>query len=292
MPALFTVLVMVAAITLITTRCGSETVVSETADQIEVDPYADVVADMSLVPDDLDEELVAELETLAASDGRVAYIINTIGTVFGDDSSEQVSRFLKLVVDDSESIDFVVGLVDNYPQEEGQPYDEEVEAGTVPLLLQWDVRWGYTQYCAESFAAAGCGPTSFAMVYMGLTGDTSLTPYDMGVYATEHGYAVDYQGTIGADFFFAISAELGLNCASFSPDSSTLEWYLNNGYVVISNVGPGDFTTSGHFIVITGINDEGELIINDPYSTVRSTQTWDIDRVINQSRTLFAFSLA
>ncbi len=247
---------------------------------------------MSLLPDDLDEELVAELETLAASDGRVAYIINTIGTVFGDDVADETSRFLQLAVDDSESIDFILGFVDNYPQEEGQSYDEEVEVGTVPLLLQWDARWGYTQYCSESFAAAGCGPTSFAMVYMGITGDTSLTPYDMGVYATEHGYAVDYQGTIGAAFFSDISAELGLSCISFSPDASALEWYLNNGYVVICNVGPGDFTTSGHFIVVTGMNDEGELIINDPYSTVRSAQTWDVDRVMNQSRTLFAFSAA
>ncbi len=245
-------------------------------------------ADMTLLPDEVDSDLAESLESLAASDGRVAHIINTITSVLPDD---EATKLLKLAANEPESIDFLVNIADNYPQETGEAYDEEVQKGTVPLFMQWDARWGYTEYCAMTFAAAGCAPTSLSMVYMGLTGNTDMTPYDMGVLASERGYAIDYEGTVRT-FFVDIASELGLSCKQFSLDSATLKWYLENDFVVVCNVGPGDFTISGHFLVITGINDDGELTINDPYSVVRSAQTWDVDRVLSQSTAMYAFSEA
>ena len=260
---------------------------AESEEDDEEETYAEV-ADMSLLPDGVDDDLAESLESLAASDGRVAHIINTIATVLPD---SEATKLLTLAVDDSASIDFLAGLADNYPQDSGEPYDEEVQKGTIPLLLQWDERWGYTVYCNESFAAAGCGPTALAMVYMGLTGNADKTPYDMGVLATERGYAIDNEGTV-SDLFVDIAPELGLQCEVFSPDSDTLEQYLENDFVVICYAGPGDFTDTGHFFVITGINDDGELTINDPYSTVRSAKTWDIDTVVSQSKKFYAFKEA
>ncbi len=40
----------------------------------------------------------------------------------------------------------------------------EVAAGEIPLLLQWDERWGYSVYGDNMIAVNGCGPTAVAMV--------------------------------------------------------------------------------------------------------------------------------
>ena len=67
---------------------------------------------------------------------------------------------------------------------------------------------------------------------------------------------------------------------------------LAAGQVLICNVGPGDFTTGGHFIVLTGLDANGDIIVNDPYSAERSAKTWDPDNVMVQTKALFAFSRA
>ncbi len=61
--------------------------------------------------------------------------------------------------------------------------------------------------------------------------------------------------------------------------------------MVICNVGPGDFTDNGHFLVITGVDDDGNLVINDPYSAERSGRrgTW---KVLGQTKALWAYERA
>lgn len=47
---------------------------------------------------------------------------------------------------------------------------------TVPLLLQWDERWGYREYNESIIGLAGCGPTCLSMATIYLTGDTTKDP--------------------------------------------------------------------------------------------------------------------
>ena len=42
--------------------------------------------------------------------------------------------------------------------------DECANAASVPLLMQWDQRWGYTIYGDDVMGITGCGPTSLSMV--------------------------------------------------------------------------------------------------------------------------------
>lgn len=246
-------------------------------------------ADLSKIPASIDPEVRSALVELAASDERVAHAVNTIGDAVADET-EQV-KMLELAVEDPQAIDFVAGMAEGYPAGAGKAFDDAVEKGEIPLLMQWDERWGYTEYCGMSFASAGCCPTSLSMVYMGLTGKTDMTPYDMGVLATEGGYAVDQQGTIG-DFLVDEASGLGLTCERFNPSANALLTYLQSGYTVICNVGPGDFTESGHFFVITGLDGDGKLEVNDPYSSVRSAKAWDVDAVVGQTIAFYAFKAA
>ena len=40
----------------------------------------------------------------------------------------------------------------------------DVNAGEIPLFLQWDERWGYRSYGGDFLAVTGCGPTALSMV--------------------------------------------------------------------------------------------------------------------------------
>lgn len=66
---------------------------------------------------------------------------------------------------------------------------------TVPLLLQWDERWGYRKYNESIIGLAGCGPTCLSMVTIYLTGDTTRDPLWMCQFAEEHQFNVPGSGS-------------------------------------------------------------------------------------------------
>ena len=53
----------------------------------------------------------------------------------------------------------------------------------------------------------------------------------------------------------------------------------------------GDFTSVGHFIVLSDIDDSGNVTVHDPASAWRSSHTWPIDTIVDQSTYSWAFSL-
>ena len=40
---------------------------------------------------------------------------------------------------------------------------------------------------------------------------------------------------------------------------------LEEGYACAIYMGPGDFTSGGHYVLATGVNEDGTIKINDPY---------------------------
>ena len=64
---------------------------------------------------------------------------------------------------------------------------------------------------------------------------------------------------------------------------------LQEGKLVIAIMAKGHFTTSGHFIVLRGVTEDGKLLVADPASVKRSNKEWDLRIVTNEaSRTLGA----
>lgn len=249
-----------------------------------------VQADFSLLPAALSQEYVQALRD-KADDPRVVSVVNNAQACADAFGAQSAVNLLELAAKDDQALDFVAGLPSSYPASSGRAFDGTVEKGTVPLLFQWDTRWGYVSYCAGPIGTTGCCPTSLFMVYMGLTGKTDKTPADMAAIATSNGYAEDGQGTY-ATFLTDMASDFGLQCEKFLPSTQNLLTYLQSGYVVICNVGPGDFTDSGHFFVATGLADDGTVKINDPYSSVNSAKTWDATRIADQSIGMYAFKAA
>ena len=103
-------------------------------------------------------------------------------------------QLIELLENNEETVDFVF----DYPEKKDTaPADAvgEVVQGQVPLLLQWDERWGYAFYADDMIAVNGCGPTAIAMVAAGLTGDNTVTPYKVAQFSAENGYYAGDSGT-------------------------------------------------------------------------------------------------
>ncbi len=76
---------------------------------------------------------------------------------------------------------------------------------------------------------------------------------------------------------------------NFEKDSILSELYSGNP--IICSMGPGDFTTTGHFIVLTGADKNGNIIVRDPNSLENSNKTWNIDTIMSQVRNLWGYSV-
>lgn len=235
----------------------------------------------------VEEKWAEEAAILSQTDIRFQQIAEN-SKAFGEEGSEVSNKLIKLAVSDPEAIDYVAGFADNYPQEKGQAYKGSVNKGTFPVLYQWDKSWGYTTYSGTAFSCTGCGPTAMSMVYMGLTGEGDKTPADMAEYARENGFETENQGTLN-EFFSNAAESFGFSFDELDVESASLTEALDAGKVIICNVGEGDFTDDGHFIVITGFDENGDLKVNDPFSSVNSKKSWDIDEIIVQTIALYAF---
>ena len=196
-------------------------------------------------------------------------------------------QLIELLQNNEETADFVF----DYPEKKDTaPADTvgEVVQGQVPLLLQWDERWGYAFYADDMIAVNGCGPTAIAMVAAGLTGDNTVTPYKVAQFSAGNGYYAGDSGTSwtlmtdGAQQFGIYGEEMGLS-------EDEVFSALENGHPIICSMRPGDFTTTGHFIVLTGIED-GKIRVNDPNSRVRSEKLWDYSRLEYQINNLWVYT--
>ena len=204
---------------------------------------------------------------------------------------EYPQSLLELLERNPETVDFVY----DYPKK-GQQQPEidlsgEGAKGTIPLFLQWDERWGYQEYGSDMIAITGCGPTCLSMVYCGLTGHTDKSPLDMAHFSQEQGYYSDGIGTSWT-LMSQGAVQLGLNVQEIPLTAQLIIDQLNEGHPVICTMGPGDFTDSGHYIVLLHMNEDGSVAINDPNSPKNSQKSWKLERLMEQMENLWAYSLS
>ncbi len=210
------------------------------------------------------------------------------GALYGDRYGEKLAELLEL---NEEAADYV----ENYPQREAyksQPIDlaQEIQGGSVPLLMQWDKRWGYNAYGGNMIGLAGCGPVCMTMAYLHFTGDTGMTPREMAAFADDNGYYEEDAGTKWS-FWTEGAGKLGLVGEELPLDENRMKQMLDDGKVIICSMGPGDFTTEGHFILIRGYDGNG-FYVNDPNRRSNSEKQWEFDALRSQIRNLWALSAA
>lgn len=188
-----------------------------------------------------------------------------------------------------EAEDFVL----NYPflkDKAPQPLtkDELGDISEIPHFFQWDKRWGYCGYAGSIMGVSGCGPACLSMVSVFLLKDISLDPLNIARFAEKEGYATDNNGTKW--ILMSEGAEkLGLKSEELPLHKETIINALNSGKPIICIMGAGDFTSSGHYIVLTGYSENGFSVL-DPNSQKNSDTKWTYEKIEKQIRNIWAFS--
>ncbi|MCR8747128.1 C39 family peptidase [Romboutsia lituseburensis] len=243
------------------------------------DNYLNKISDDTVNSND---PIIQALLEKANNNPKVAMILSNIDLY--------PKELLELASKKDELIDYVA----NYPKHDlksSEPISitNEYIKGEIPHFIQWDDRWGYDKYGSEFMAINGCGPTSLAMVAVGLTGNIQINPKYVADFSERNGYVIKGQGSTwtlmseGAKNFGLKSKELSLR-------KSVIINTLKNGQPIIAAMGPGTFTSTGHFLVLSGIDRNNKIIINDPNSKIKSNQTWNIDIFMKETKNLWTFT--
>lgn len=202
--------------------------------------------------------------------------------------SEYPDNMLFMLANNPETLEFVK----NYPEKKYSGCTTtsigEVKEGEIPRLLQWDERWGYAAYGENNIAISGCGPTALAMVAAGLKQDDAITPYIIAKLAEDKGYYSE-AGT-SWDLMSQGCSEYGIRGTTLPLDEKKIKKYLEEGHPIICSVKEGDFTTEGHYVVLTGLQD-GKIKLNDPNSVTRSNRLWTFEELKDQIKNLWWYTL-
>ncbi|MFI3254332.1 MAG: C39 family peptidase [Eubacteriales bacterium] len=160
---------------------------------------------------------------------------------------------------------------------------ELVLGGNHPLIYfnQTDPQWG--KYGTDSISGYGCGPTAMAMVVSTLKG-TYITPQEMSDIFVEEGYWAKGGGTY-YHFADGCGEVFDLNVAYLSAEETTaddLRQHILENRLIVALVGPGHFTSGGHYIVLRGVTLSGDILVADPASRDRSLILWDPQLILDE----------
>lgn len=154
----------------------------------------------------------------------------------------------------------------------------------ITYFSQTDPRWGDSFYGnTNTIAVYGCGPTTIAMLASSLT-DTIVYPPDVAKWAYDNGEFANNGGSYHSIIANG-SANYGLVAKSLiTPSKATLIDELSKGNLVVVLMDKGDFTSGGHFIILRGVTESGEVLIADAKSLENSQKAWSFDIIISQAK--------
>ena len=165
-------------------------------------------------------------------------------------------------------------------------------ANGFPYFSQSDPAWGSIGYGKSgTIASSGCGPTSMAMILKSF-GANDITPKDTAAWSASNGYRIVGSGT-SWDYFKAIGKQYGLTTEQSGESQAKITQALSKGYPIITSMKPGDFTKGGHFIVLSGIDKDGNILVNDPSGSAgakRSAIAWDPANITRQAKQMWVFN--
>lgn len=227
----------------------------------------------------IDYDTLTSLTEMSKEDSRINKIIKNIDAY--------PSELLEMLSRNPDMTDYAL----DYLNKKGEVTSDnigEVIKGKFPLLLQYDERWGYGIYGDNVIAINGCGPTVLTMVIAGLTGRNDITPYDIAAFSEREGYYQE-EGTSWLLFTEGIK-QYGITGENIPLSESIINENLIQGHPIICSMRKGTFTTTGHFILLTGVKD-GKYIVNDPNSRERSNTLYSYDEISYQIKNLWSFHL-
>ena len=192
----------------------------------------------------------------------------------------------------------LIELLERNPETESfvleYPFREEQEQAAfaydlsqgVPLMMQWDKRWGYTKYGSDMMAITGCGPMCLSMAgYYVTGGDDRFHPEKIADFAAKNRYYSEGNGSSWT-LISEGGVRLGLDVTEIPLVKKRVMSNLEVDNPIICSMRAGDFTTTGHYIVLVGCED-GLIRVNDPNSYENSAKLWSYEQIEGQIRNLW-----
>lgn len=149
----------------------------------------------------------------------------------------------------------------------------------VVYYSQYDIRWKNLPYSNSTIGTSGCGPTSMAMIVSTLTNQT-VDPIQMCNWSSSKGYYIKGQGTAWS-FIPSAAAYWGLPCQDMGKgNAQAVVSALSQGKLVIMSTGPGSYYQGeGHFLVLRGVDEKGNILVADPASKSKSETSWTLNQI-------------
>ena len=162
----------------------------------------------------------------------------------------------------------------------------------MPLYYQQDYPENVVSWHGEetSVAQSGCGATCVSMVIGYFYPEEEPEPDDVMRLAGDMGF---YRGDgLGRDALRLLLAEYEIIGCWRELDARAIENTLRKGKPIVVYVGPGYFTGSGHYIVLRGIAENGELLVADPNSREKTEEkTYRFAEIIRQAKGDYPFMI-
>lgn len=156
------------------------------------------------------------------------------------------------------------------------------DGGTeVVYYNQLDERYANKPYGTDNIGGYGCGPTAMAMVVSSLTDDL-VDPVEMAKWSYDNGYWCSGSGSYHALIPAAAEAWGLQSPAAPYRSRSGSRTRFPAASLSLPIMSAGHFTSSGHFIVLRGVQDE-KILVADPASRTRSEQSWELSIILNEA---------
>ena len=154
--------------------------------------------------------------------------------------------------------------------------------GLLTYFNQTDARWGNSLYGGnDTISIYGCGPTVLSMLVSSFT-NQDIFPDAMAVWARDNHYWANTSGSSHA-LIPEGAAYYGLSVEPFSDYTEQgIIQALQNESIFVALVGPGHFTSSGHFIIIADYWSGSSVRIADPNSLENTQTPWQIGLILNE----------
>jgi len=153
----------------------------------------------------------------------------------------------------------------------------------IPIsYYQTDPRWNALPYAVagekSTIGKSGCGPACMAMVLATLKNDPKITPETECKWSVNHGFKAKGQGTYYG-YFESRGLDAGVKVRQvngrtlYGDDTSNvhekMRAWVRSGNWVIACMGPGNWTRSGHFVLVYDIKGN-TVYLRDPASSKKA----------------------
>lgn len=172
-------------------------------------------------------------------------------------------------------------------------FERPLEGPNCPRIYQAGQEWSSRVYGHNTIGGGGCGPTSIAMAASGILGRV-YTPEDIvdiiedydapGIWYYVKGEGSSYM------IFPRVCSVLGLETEYIDTSESAIREQLEDGKMVIVSIAAGRYYHGdGHFILIRGLDSQGNFLINDSSTAFDLNTGYEYSdiRPIKSARTIY-----